>query len=124
MSSLRTFLLLAVMMATPTLQAAPAELTTQVAQCTGRMSAEMEFAWLIGEDGEQARLFRSHLEDVLEALAEPGEGRAILNLRVEAKHAHATLLTRSHFNADAADAARAARMATRFADGCRAMLMG
>ncbi len=116
--------MLVLMMTSSYLQAAPAELTQRIAQCTGRMSAEMEFAWLIGQDGEQARLFRTHLEDILEAVAEPDEGRAILNLRVEAKHAHATLLTRSHFNDNELDAARAARLAAGFSDGCRAMLTG
>ena len=122
MSSLRTFLLL-VFMATG-LNAAPAELTQRVAQCTGRMSAEMEFAWLVGESGDEARIFRSHLEDVLDAIAEPGEGREILNLRIEAKHAHSTLLTRSTFNQDSVDALRAARMAAYFSESCRAILMG
>lgn len=124
MSSVRTLLVLVLMMISTSLQAAPAELTQRIAQCTGRMSAEMEFAWLLGKTGDQARLFRAHLEDVLDALAEPDDGRTILSLRVEAKHAHATLLTRSLFNQDPADAARAARMATRFSDSCRAMLTG
>lgn len=106
------------------LNAAPAALTQRIAQCTGRMSAEMEFQWLVGGTGEEERIFRSHLEDVLAAIAEPGEGLSILNLRIEAKHAHATLLTRSTFNQDPADAARAARMAAFFSEDCRALLMG
>ena len=124
MSSLKILLALSFLLISTGAHAAPAELTQRVAQCTGRMSAEMEFEWLTGGTGEQPRLFRSHLEDVLEAISQPGEGQAILNMRIEAKHAHATLLTRSVFNDDAADAARAARMATYFADGCRAMLTG
>lgn len=124
MSSARTFLLLALMVTSTSLQAAPAELTRSIAQCTGRMSAEMEFEWLIGRSGDQPRLFRSHLEDVLDAIATPEDGRAILNIRIEAKHAHATLLTRSMFNDDPDDAKRAARMAAYFSDGCRAMLTG
>lgn len=122
MSSLRTFILLA-LMASP-LHAAPDALTQRFAQCAGRMSAEMEFAWLIGGTGEQARLFRAHLEDLLEAVATPGDGRAILDMRIRAKYAQATLLTRSQFNDDAQDAARAARLAARYSDACRAILTG
>lgn len=122
MSSVKTFLMLIFM--TVSAQAAPGELTQRIAQCTGRMSAEMEFQWLIGGTGAQSRLFRNHLEDVLEAIAEPDEGVDILHLRIEAKHAHATLLTRAIFNDDPADAARASRMAAHFAEGCRAILTG
>jgi hypothetical protein len=124
MSSVRTFILLALMMVSPALQAAPAELTQRIAQCTGRMSAEMEFAWLSGQSGDQARLFRSHLEDVLDAISLPGEGVSILSMRIEAKMAHANLLTRSRFNDDRDDARRAAMLATQFAQGCRALLTG
>lgn len=106
------------------LNAAPAELTQRFAQCAGRMSAEMEFQWLVGGSGDQARLFRNHLEDLLEAVITPGEGPRVLNWRIEAKHAHASLLTRAIFNDDSADAARAARLATQYAQGCRAMLTG
>ena len=122
MSRIKTLLVLVVL--TTSAQAAPTSLTQSVAQCTGRMSAEMEFEWLMGRSGDEARLFRSHLEDVLEAIVDPAERRAIMSLRIEAKQAHATLLTRSHFNDDALDATRAARMATRFSQQCRGMLIG
>lgn len=105
-------------------QAGQSDLTQRFAQCVGRMSAEMEFAWLNGESGDQARLFRSHLEDILTAVTEPDTGPRVLHWRIEAKHAHASLLTRSLFNDDATDAAYAARIAARYSEGCRAMLLG
>ena len=100
------------------------DLVQRIAQCTGRMSAEMEFAWLNGEAGEQARLYRSHLEDVLDAIISPTEQAAVLHMRIEAKFAHARLLTRAMFNDDPVDADTAARLASRFTGSCRAILTG
>ena len=122
MGGVRTFIIGAVMASS--VAAAPDALTQRFAQCAGRMSAEMEFEWLMGRSGDEARLFRSHLEDVLEAAAPAGSGHRILNWRIEAKHAHASLLTRAFFNDNKADAARAARLSTQLADGCRALLTG
>ena len=122
MCALRILFVLGIMVSSA--QAGQSDLTQRFAQCVGRMSAEMEFAWLKGESGDQARLFRANLEAVLGAVAEPNSGKQILNWRIEAKHAHSSLLTRSMFNDDQRDAVHAARTAERYAQSCRSMLLG
>ena len=49
--------------------------------------------------------------------------REVLNLRIEAKMAHARLLTRASFARDARDARTAQRMAAQYVAACRSLLL-
>ena len=97
----------AALSATSTLAAA--DLAQTFAGCAGRMSAEMEHAWLINDpaapDYEGQRLTFLAL---LDATMPRGQERTVLHHRIEAKLAHASLLTIATFSdrADRADRAR------------------
>ena len=74
------------------------DLTREFAYCTGRYSAEMEHSWLINDPAagdQEAR--RADFVALLEAVAPPDAGPAILNHRISAKVAQAALLTRASF---------------------------
>ncbi len=93
------------------------------AHCAGRMSAEIEFRWLMG-DGETdaAERQRGYFVEMIEAVIEPGTGPAVLAERIEAKMAHAALLHRSTFSINAVEARMAAQAARQNLAGCRSML--
>ena len=103
--------------------ATPSDLTLQFATCTGRLSALMEFQWLLGQDGEQARAERDAMVSLLEAVMAPEHARQTLARRIEAKYAQSVLMTRAHFNDDAADAAWAADRADVEIGTCRALIL-
>lgn len=95
------------------------------ATCAGRLSAEMEHQWLFdGAASERTEATRQTVIDVLDAMMPPERGREVLNLRIEAKMAHAALLTRATFNQDPHDARWAARVAARNSAACEAVLLG
>lgn len=100
------------------------ELQDTMAICAGRMSAEMEFAWL-RSDPEADRLEeqRRRFVDILEAIGHLGDPRAQLALRIDAKMAHASLLTTAHFGTDKAQAAWAKRHAVIHTKNCQDMLL-
>ena len=63
------------------------------ATCTGRFSAELEHAWLMGNpETESIAHRRAQFEDLLYAVATDGEHRNLLNRRINAKQAHAQIL--------------------------------
>ncbi|WP_298492040.1 hypothetical protein [uncultured Maritimibacter sp.] len=103
--------------------AAPNDLTIEFATCTGRLSALMEFEWLLGNDGEQARSERDAMAALLEAVMAPDEARQTLARRIEAKYAQSVLMTRAYFNDDAEDAAWAANRADVEIGTCRALIL-
>ncbi|MBV7409385.1 hypothetical protein [Maritimibacter sp. DP1N21-5] len=103
--------------------AAPNDLTMGFANCAGRLSATMEFEWLLGQDGETARAERDAMVSLLEAVMAPEDARDTLARRIEAKYAHSVLLTRAHFNDDAQDAAWAADRAEVEIGSCRALIL-
>ncbi len=95
-------------MATPTL--ASPDLVQTFAGCAGRMSAQMEHAWLVNDpaapDYEGQRLTFLTL---LDATLAQGQERDALHHRIESKLAHASLLTIATFS-DRPDRAKQARM--------------
>ena len=100
MSVLRT--LLAVLIALPLPgQAHENTPAADFAKCAGRYSAELEHAWLI-QDEHQDELERRRLTfiDLLNASTPPDQRGHVLNLRIEAKVAHASLLTQATFSQD------------------------
>lgn len=68
------------------------------ATCTGRLSALMEFQWLIGDPASEAtEHLRDQMADLLAAAEVPGSEVASMDLRLQAKVAEAELLAAAHF---------------------------
>ncbi|MEP6018958.1 MAG: hypothetical protein ABJ251_10835 [Paracoccaceae bacterium] len=106
-------------------QARAADTLSLFAQCAGRFSAEMEFAWLIGDqDSEIPKQLRSHFIDMIDAILAPGDGPNVLARRIEAKVAHTALLSRAQFSENPTEIRIAAQTAERDVAFCRAMLTG
>jgi len=92
------------------------------AECAGRFSAQMEHAWLLGVDGHISEARRRHMVTLIDAIGpQPGvTAQDILAFRIEAKMAHAALLTRVTFGQEA----RARGLAARYIARCAALLPG
>ena len=100
MSVLRT-LVIALLLAPTTLAAMSNTLYSTFASCTGRMSAEMEHAWLMHDPhAEEHEFRRAQFVDLLDAVVPDHLKRRALVLRIDAKHAHARLLTQATFSDD------------------------
>lgn len=126
MSSLRTFALTSFMFLAPALTAAAGEasLTQQFATCAGRLSAQMEFEWLLTDPAaDQTEQERAAMIALLDSVAAPEDRRRALAIRIEAKHAQSVLLTRAHFNDDPSDAAWALDRAAVELGACRALIL-
>ncbi len=81
------------------------------ASCAGRLSAQMEHEWLLSDaNAEQTEDHRDAMIDLLFATMGPNDGRQVLAWRIEAKVAHASLLTRATFREDAWAVQRAKQM--------------
>lgn len=100
----------------------PTERVYFFAQCTGRLSAELEHGWVLGQHDAELEAQRNLSADVLAALREASahEPRDVLALRIETKLAHERLLNRATFQRDE----RARRHAARLLAPCRALLLG
>ncbi len=100
------------------------ELSEIIASCTGRLSAEMEFAWLMSDpEADQVEGYRSHFLEILESLGPGEDPRRQMALRIETKMAHARLLNTAYFSPDAARAAWAKRQAFRQRSSCENLLL-
>ncbi|MEJ6402607.1 hypothetical protein [Yoonia sp. 2307UL14-13] len=94
------------------------------ANCAGRLSAVMEYQWMVdGPQSEQTETQRDQMLDLVAAIMPVDQGRQVLSWRVTAKSAQWTLLSRATFNDDPGDAAWARRMADRYAGECTALLL-
>ena len=125
MSSLRTLIASALIMTTMAGAArAYDDLVLVFAGCTGRISAEMEFAWLMSDpQGDALHDQRQRFVSVLEAIMPPERARETLSHRVEMKLAHAAMLTTAHFGSDKRLAMLAKRQARVRIETCRALLL-
>ena len=95
------------------------------AGCVGRLSAQIEFQWLMSDPAsDETAARRDEMLALLEAVAAPDQGCAIMAWRVNAQAAHAALLRRAHFNEDPADAAWALAEARRAGTACTGLLLG
>lgn len=101
MSGLKT--LLVVLLVSPVSGLASGNpLAVTFASCAGRLSAEIEHAWLIGDDrAGQLETRRARFVDLVNASATDTEDPNLLNRRIEAKVAHAQLLSLVAFSPDA-----------------------
>ena len=86
------------------------DLAQMFAGCAGRMSAQMEHAWLTNDPAADAyEGQRLTFIALLDATVPKGQERAALHHRIDAKLAHASLLTIASFS-DRPDRAAHARM--------------
>ena len=106
MSRLKTILLAGVLTLGAPLNAfGQQNLAQTFAHCVGRLSAEMEHQWLLNDaNAEKTEAHRTYMIALLRAVMPPESGRWVLAQRVDAKMAHASLLTRATFNDDPEDA--------------------
>lgn len=130
MGSVKTFLFAFVlaMTSSPSLAQTrmidPTDPVALFATCAGRLSALMEHQWMFdGPGSEQTQMQRAHMIDMLDAVRGPGDGRAVLSMRIEAKMAQAALLTRATFNDDPRDMRRAKRLASQRVEECTGFLL-
>lgn len=127
MRTLFSPLALAVFSSLPSAQAlpfTPDHPATTFATCAGRLSALMEHQWMFdGPDSEVTKAQRAGMIELLEAVQPEGAGREILHMRIEAKMALATLLTRATFNENAEDARRARVMVDLRMAECTGLLL-
>ena len=94
------------------------------ASCAGRLSAVMEHQWLMRDPAsEQTKERRATMLALVDAIMAPEQDRDVLTWRVDAKQAHAVLLTRATFNTDRADAAWALRRAEAELAACTGLLL-
>jgi hypothetical protein len=76
-------------------------LLRHVTECVGRLSAQMEHHWLFQDkSSDQIERQRAHLVDILETLTTAQNAGTVLSDRIDAKMAHASLLTRAAFSDD------------------------
>lgn len=98
---------------------APDDLVAQFATCTGQLSAQMEFQWLMSAaSSDRTQAQRAAMIDLLEAVTPDDQRRAALHHRLEAKVAHYRLLTRAELSGTGKDAAWAAHQAQRNIRSC------
>ncbi|SFI50144.1 hypothetical protein [Jannaschia pohangensis] len=110
MSRMKSLVVIALLTTAGTAQAGePLERT--FAHCAGRMSADMEHRWLMGEPAEEAEARRNAMVALLFSLDWSLPPERVLDMRIAAKFAHASLLQRAAFAPDPEEAARAARRA-------------
>lgn len=108
-----------------TIDAAGSEPTRFFAACAGRLSAELEFHWLMTwPNADLVEERRAAMLDILAAVTTHGTEGDVLSWRINAKMAHAALLTRAFLNEDAEDARWAAVEAAAQRQSCTGMLLG
>lgn len=124
MSVLRTILLGLLAVAPSAAAAVPNETLRAFATCAGRYSATMEYQWLMSDPAaDQTEARRAAMLSLIDAIMTRNDGRSVLAWRIDAKQAHAVLLTRSTFNSDEADAAWALRRAEAQLATCTGLLL-
>lgn len=129
MSSLKTGILILLALTALPAAASPdratlAEPLNFFAACAGRLSAELEFSWLLQTPHtDEIASQRETMIALVHSLIGPEDGSGVLELRINAKMAHAALLTRATFNEDAGDAAWAAEVAARQTQACTELVL-
>ena len=94
------------------------------ATCAGQLSATMEHQWLLADPtSERTELHRAAMIGLLQATTPADQRSATLARRIEAKMAHAALLTRASFNTDQQDALWAQRQAEQTIASCTSLLL-
>ncbi len=78
---------------------------------------------MIASTSDRTEAQRASMLSLVEAIMTPDQGRDVLNWRIDAKQAHAVLLTRATFNDDADDAAWALNRAEAYLAACTGLLL-
>lgn len=100
MSSLKTLIVLLVLSPMQS-QATEGSVASVFAVCAGRFSAELEHAWLMrSEQASEIEHRRRQFVDLLDASVPPERQRSVLHQRIDAKVAHARLLSQAAFSDD------------------------
>ena len=95
------------------------------ATCTGRFSALIEHQWLLSDPAsDQTDHLRRDMIDLMEAALPDTPDPRVMQWRLEAKVAAATLLQRADFGPTKAQQATARRQFDALIGGCRALLTG
>ena len=126
MSSLKTLSCLLALTAAPAaaLDGATDPQLRFFASCAGRLSALMEHQWNYNTQAvDQTSAYRSEMIDLVSAVMPSDAGRDVLLMRVEAKHAQASLLRRAVINRDPADANWAKSRADALLSDCTSVLL-
>lgn len=103
--------------------AANEPLVQRFAECAGRLSAQMEYSWLVNLPPEQITTLRASMIALLDAVTPVDARRQVLAQRIAAKAAHWSLLTRATFNDDAQDAAWARARAEQSVSSCASLAL-
>ena len=84
----------------------------------------MEHQWLMSDpNADRTEDQRAAMLSLVDAIMAPDQGRDVLAWRIEAKQAHAVLLTRATFNADSEDATWALQRAQTELAACTGLLL-
>ena len=123
MSGLKTLVLLLLVVPMPG-RATEDPLVSAFASCAGRFSAELEHAWLM-QDGRSSQIEnrRRQFIDLLNATVPVDQRRHALNLRIDAKVAHAQLLSQATFSDEADRSEWAVRRARSEIEYCTGFLL-
>ena len=99
-------------------------LAITISGCAGRLSAELEHAWLM-QDGQSTALEeqREHFTSILEAIAPVEWEEELLAHRIDAKQAHAQLLKLATFGGSANRAVWARKQSRYYKDHCTRLLL-
>jgi len=123
MSSLKTVLVLLLVLPMPC-RATEDPLVSSFAVCAGRFSAELEHAWLVSDArADEIAHRRAQFIDLLIATVPDDQRRHALHLRIDAKVAHAQLLTVARFSRDADRSQWAVRRAESEIEYCTGLLL-
>ncbi|MEM1232826.1 MAG: hypothetical protein AAGH70_01740 [Pseudomonadota bacterium] len=124
MGAFRTFFMVfLVSLGLPGSAQATGTIDTVFAGCVGRMSAEMEHAWLMGEDSENAAEHRAVFLSLLEATMIQERARDLLAHRIAAKMSQASLLTVASLSGDENRAQRAEELSRAQVASCTRLLL-
>lgn len=124
MSALRTILLCLLGLIPAGAFAMPQDPLQTFASCVGRLSATMEHQWLMSDPAsDRTAAQRAAMLSLVDAVMAPDQGRQVLAWRIDAKQAHAVLLTRATFSGDAEDASWALRQAEAQLAQCTGLLL-
>ena len=109
---------------TPITASAHDDLLGLFAGCTGRISAEMEHAWLMNDDRADAlQAQRLKFVSILRAIQPADQARQALAQRTDAKLAHSAMLTTATFGTDPRRAKLAKRQAAWQIAQCQNLLL-
>lgn len=123
MSVLKTLLI--ALLVLPTMGRAKEQpLASAFASCAGRFSAELEHAWLMQDARtDEIAQRRAQFIALVSATVPEDRQRNALHLRIDAKVAHARLLTTAAFSSDEDQSLWAVRRAKAEIDNCTGFLL-